>query len=316
MKAMLLLVLSFFTATLVAADRSALRSEIMKVEHDFNQYCVEHGRLAGWMEYITDDAFLMNRRTVGREEARASFASEEKDTSTLTWEPSYADVSVSGDLGYSWGIWISRGDGPDGKPAERRGIYLTIWRKQADGRWKFVFDGGRPLTDEVIAGIHRSLKDYPAADYAFPAPTPTDAATLREQLIEFDLAFSHEAVTQGQRPAFLAHLADEVLLLDRGVRTRAAAADYMEKEGDTKAISWKPFYADVSTAGDLAYVCGEWLFKGPGADGKPTEAAGVYSAIWKRQADGAWKMVFDNGRPYPRDVIDRLKQRLAEVHPQ
>jgi ketosteroid isomerase-like protein len=136
---------------------------------------------------------------------------------------------------------------------------------------------------------------------------------LKKQLTDLDLAFSNEAVTGGQRGAFLAHMADEALLLDRGVRTRAAAADLMEKEGETKALSWAPFYVDVSAAGDLAYICGEWLFKGPGADGKPSEATGVYSAIWKRQADDSWKFVFDNGRPYPREVIERLKQRLAEV---
>ncbi len=306
----LLLLFALCAGILGAADRATTRQEIIQVERAFNQYCIDHGRAAGWMEFIADHAYLMNRKTVGREEARASFVGEADDGS-LTWTPSYADVSVSGDLGYSWGIWVSKGNGPDGNPAERRGIYLTIWRRQSDGHWKFVFDGGRPLADDVIASIHQSLKDHPAADYALPVATPTDAATLRKQLTEFDLAFSNEAVTQGQRGAFLSRLADEVLLLDRGVRTRAAAAGYMEKEGDSKATSWAPFLVDVSAAGDLAYVCGEWVFKGPGADGKPAEATGVYSAIWKRQADGTWKLVFDNGRAFPRDVIDRIKQRLT-----
>lgn len=312
MFAKLLLVFTLALGPLFATDRTALREEILRVERDFNQYCMDHGRAAGWMEFIADHAYLMNRQTVGRAEARASFVGEPTDSS-LTWTPSYADVATSGELGYSWGVWISKGAGPDGKPAERRGIYLTIWRKQADGRWKFVFDGGRPLADDAIARIHQSLKDHPAADYSFPAPTPTDAATLKRQLIEFDLAFSNEAVTQGQRGAFLSRLADEALLLDRGVRTRAAAADSMAKEGDSKSTSWSPFLVDVSAAGDLAYVCGEWVAQAIAPDGKPAETTGVYSAIWKRQADSSWKMVFDNGRAFPRASIDRIKARLAEV---
>jgi ketosteroid isomerase-like protein len=69
----------------------------------------------------------------------------------------------------------------------------------------------------------------------------------------------------------------------------------------------------MAAAGDLALVWGEWLAKGTGADSQPSELTGVYSAIWKRQADQTWKMVFDNGRPYSRAIIASLKTRLAAL---
>ena len=153
--------LLFCVATLATALTAApVRpiGEIVAVERAFNRHCIDHGRAAGWMAYVAEDAYLMNRNTLGRTEAEASFAAEAGDTSSLTWEPSFADASLSGDLGYSWGIWMVKGTGPDGKPLQRRGIYMTAWRRQADGNWKFVFDGGRPLAEDAIAAIHESLR--------------------------------------------------------------------------------------------------------------------------------------------------------------
>jgi ketosteroid isomerase-like protein len=252
----------------------------------------------------------MNRNTLGRTEAEASFAAEAGDTSSLTWEPSFADASLSGDLGYSWGIWVVKGSGPDGKPLQRRGIYMTAWRRQADGKWKFVFDGGRPLSEEAIAAIHESLRVQPAADYAFAAKE-TVRAKLERELLDRDIAFSSMSLAQGAHTAFLAHLADEALLLDRGVRTKTAAVAKMATEPKDGTLSWTPLHVEMAAAGDLALVWGEWLANGLGPDGKPSELTGVYSAMWKRQADQSWKIVFDNGRPYPREIIERLKVRLA-----
>ncbi len=62
------------------------------------------------------------------------------DTSfILSWEPIYAKISGSGDLGYTYGTYTStvRATGEISK-----GTYVTVWEKQADGTWKFVLDTG------------------------------------------------------------------------------------------------------------------------------------------------------------------------------
>ena len=304
--------LSCLLTLVVTSNAAPVRpvEEIVAVERAFNRHCIEHGRPAGWMAYVADDAYLMNRNTLGRAEAQASFAAEAGDTSSLTWEPSFADASLSGDLGYSWGIWVVKGTGPDGKPLQRRGIYMTAWRRQADGKWKFVFDGGRPLAEDAIAAIHESLRSHPAADYAFAAKE-TSRTKLERELLDTDIAFSRMSLAHGAHAAFLSHLADEALLLDRGVRTKAAALAKMASEPKDGTLSWAPLHIEMAAAGDLALVWGEWLARGAGPDGKPSELTGVYSAVWKRQVDQSWKIVFDNGRPYPRETIESLKARLA-----
>jgi ketosteroid isomerase-like protein len=64
---------------------------------------------------------------------------------TLSWTPIRGEVIGAGDVGYTTGRSIFRQKDPNGKVTERRGQYVTIWRKQTDGSWKVVFDTGSTL---------------------------------------------------------------------------------------------------------------------------------------------------------------------------
>ena len=55
---------------------------------------------------------------------------------SLTWEPTQAVVSRSGDLGYTSGAFELFARDADGNPVRREGNYVAIWRKQTDKTWK------------------------------------------------------------------------------------------------------------------------------------------------------------------------------------
>jgi ketosteroid isomerase-like protein len=78
---------------------------------------------------------------VGPDEAREFYAMRGAGTS-LTWRPLYAWVTGSNDLGFTVGESIATGRGPSGAAVQRFGKYLTVWRRQGDGTWKFVVEGG------------------------------------------------------------------------------------------------------------------------------------------------------------------------------
>ena len=63
--------------------------------------------------------------------------SSEADTKDISWQPFKAEASQSGDLGYTLGNWTFTT-----KDTIMYGTYYTIWKKQKDGSWKFVADGG------------------------------------------------------------------------------------------------------------------------------------------------------------------------------
>jgi hypothetical protein len=63
---------------------------------------------------------------------------------SLAWKPVFASVAESADLGFTVGEYINTIRGPTGAAVQRYGKYLTIWKRQKDGTWKFLVDGGNP----------------------------------------------------------------------------------------------------------------------------------------------------------------------------
>jgi len=58
------------------------------------------------------------------------------------WHPEIVELSGDGTLGLSRGPWVLRGKNAQGVEVERKGTFNSIWRRQADGGWKIVFDAG------------------------------------------------------------------------------------------------------------------------------------------------------------------------------
>ena len=62
----------------------------------------------------------------------------------LTWTARGADISRSGDLGYTWGEYEFREAVTNAVSPVHYGKYVTVWKVQPDGTWKFVADIGNP----------------------------------------------------------------------------------------------------------------------------------------------------------------------------
>ena len=61
---------------------------------------------------------------------------------TLVWHPVHGEVSEAGDLGFTVGNAVFTGYKEDGTKIVRYSKYLTVWKKQRDGSWRYVVDGG------------------------------------------------------------------------------------------------------------------------------------------------------------------------------
>jgi ketosteroid isomerase-like protein len=62
----------------------------------------------------------------------------------LTWKPDSAVVAASGDLGYTFGTNAVTIPDSTGKASTETGRYITVWRKNASGRWQCVMDYTTP----------------------------------------------------------------------------------------------------------------------------------------------------------------------------
>ena len=124
-----------------SGDREAIR----RADEDFSRYAQEHGIAEAFAAYAAPDATILpggSEPVRGPDAIRAFFASSAG--SVLIWKPYAAEVSSSGDLGYTLGTYESRSKDADGKPVSRYGKYCTIWKRQPDGKWKYVVDLGNP----------------------------------------------------------------------------------------------------------------------------------------------------------------------------
>lgn len=133
-----------------AADREALKAELVHTEAEFFQHALEHGFGPGLHAYMAEDAFIANSLILGREAQGAKVKAESGKVrpNVIRWKPLHAEVAASGDLGYTWGVAES-GPGKAG-PFKPYGIYVTIWKRQPDGKWKFVYDAATILTADAV----------------------------------------------------------------------------------------------------------------------------------------------------------------------
>jgi len=125
--------------------------ELLAVDRAFSELSADKGMKHAFLEYAAENVVMLrkNKLPVEGKNALAMHFTTFSDTGfVLTWEPLFADIAMSGDLGYTYGIYTSVNRGKDGSKTESRGTYVSIWRKDTAGNWKFVLDSGNEGTGE------------------------------------------------------------------------------------------------------------------------------------------------------------------------
>jgi ketosteroid isomerase-like protein len=132
------------TRPLASASEKATADTLRQLEGEFMKAAGERGS-AGYMSYYADDAVeVPNGGPIiqGKVNIAKGMGFLDQKDNHLTWTPVGADISASGDLGYTYGTYEFRSKDKDGKPVVDHGKYTSIWKKQRDGSWKVVLDMG------------------------------------------------------------------------------------------------------------------------------------------------------------------------------
>ena len=149
MKKLLLLSLLCWVAPVLAADKTALKAELVRAENEFCRQAAVIGIPEAFVANMAEQSFNPGAGSLTRAEYAAG-ANAGSKSDKLTWLPLMVDVSGDGTLGYTWGKYEFTGTGSDGQPRTGSGIYLSIWKRQADGSWKFVYDGAPQMPPEAV----------------------------------------------------------------------------------------------------------------------------------------------------------------------
>lgn len=126
-----------------AANPKADKIALMEVDRAFSKLSLEKGMKQAFLEYIDSNGILLRPNHMPIIGAGAvDFLIQQDDRNfSISWRPNGADISSSGDLGYTYGVYVVV---PAEKDTAIYGTYVSIWKKQHDGSWKFSLDSGNP----------------------------------------------------------------------------------------------------------------------------------------------------------------------------
>jgi len=125
-----------------AGTAADCKQEIIRTEKEFEMMAAEKGLAEAFAFYASDSAVIRSRGKLisGKHEIWKHYTGLTQKDVSLKWSPDFVDVSASCDLGYTYGRFkFSFTDSTGGKVLDS-GYFHTVWKKQPDGRWRFVWD--------------------------------------------------------------------------------------------------------------------------------------------------------------------------------
>lgn len=197
----------------------------------------------------------------------------------LEWAPEWADASLDGEFGYTTGPWTA-GRRNDAAAPRAHGVYVTIWRRQADRVWRAILDMGTAGADPADATtVHTPARPPSRLDAA-------DSVALARSIHMVDEDFVEAAAADSA--ALAAFVSDETRFLRDGSLPAIGAVSANRAYTVTeRSALWTRSGFGVSRVGDLGFVFGTW--SSPARD----SATGAWLRIWRRDAAGDWKLALD-----------------------
>ena len=189
----------------------------------------------------------------------------------IQWWPDLAGIARSGELGFTTGP-ASYGGG------QRYSNYFTIWKKQPDGRWKWLIDQGTNRGAKPESDPDGAVTIVEAA-----SPSGLDPRREKQRLLAIDSREGGIALSDFAPEARLLGWSDTPANGRIAIAAARAGRDGLHTEQDG---------GEVSASGDLGWTCG---YAGWTEGGKTMR--GAYLRVWQRRDDG-WKILVENISPF------------------
>jgi ketosteroid isomerase-like protein len=130
-----------------------------------------------------------------------------------------------------------------------------------------------------------------------------------EDMVAAERRFVADVSARGMRDGFLAALADDAVAFQPGPVEGQRV--WSARKPNKNRLEWTPAMAEVAASGDLGYSVGPWRITPEGA-AKPA-AYGWFLTIWRKQADGHWKVLADHGIDSPEAAFPAAVQRRGAI---
>ena len=265
----LLVALAALAPVGTAAQSSPL-DEVIAAERAFAADTRERGFKQGFLASVAPDGFVLQPGPTPARPGLEALPDASPPGPPLHWWPQFAGVANSGDLGFTTG----------GATIPVR--YFTVWQRQPDGSWRWLYDGGPRLQAPLAGGDTDPVVRLPAATAAAGSP---EAALAEVRPLEAELA---TLAAEDAAAARLRFLAEDGLAAGSPIASlpgREQQSAELARQPARQAL--RPLGGVASRAGDMVFTWGESRWT---RDDQPRW--GHYARIWQKRAEG-WRIVAD-----------------------
>jgi len=137
---------------------------------------------------------------------------------------------------------------------------------------------------------------------SFACQAPVDVEKEKGDLLQTDFDFAKASMENGAAEAFNMYLDDNAMQMSGGsypLMGRAKIYESMKGYKGDYDLLWEPQDGNVSKSADMGWTWGLSTFVVKNEDGTKKEYYGKYLNVWKKQADGSWKVLVDIGNENP-----------------
>jgi ketosteroid isomerase-like protein len=139
----LLMVVIFASSCQQHAHKEKVKEKIFQTEKAFEKMTAEKGIEEAFYYFADEDAVIHRENDTlikGKENIRIYYGKKNLKNAVVNWTPDYINVSDCGTLGYTYGKYVWKIRNNEGAIKEIKGIFHTVWKKQKDNTWKYVWD--------------------------------------------------------------------------------------------------------------------------------------------------------------------------------
>jgi ketosteroid isomerase-like protein len=243
---------------------------LVQAEKNFAAYSVANSTKEAFLKFLDSAGIIFNNGKPAN--GIMTWKKREKGSGVLNWHPQFAEISGSGDFGYTTGPWTLQNSSNDTVVA--RGQYTTVWQINAKGEWKFLVDLGVGNTPPNLA---TEVKKIDVGKRAPSGASQHDSPVIAENNFLV-------AVSKDKSKAYKKYLSAKSILNRNGYLPATTSADQKKLLDLTSStIQYKLDGAGMSSNMDLGYTYGTSIINGKTDN---------YLRIWRWEKD-EWKIALE-----------------------
>jgi ketosteroid isomerase-like protein len=225
-----------------------------------------------FLSFLSEDAVLFRQGAATN--GRQLWEGTKPDSTLLNWWPVVAEISASGDIGYTTGPYQYFANRNDKTPVDN-GYYSTIWKKQKNGEWKINIDLGVSLDQ---------IKDLPSALSLVEPLEKQRSVKQKVSSIDAELNQRLNNTLKSIDPKFLARN----FRIHRGsIDPAIGTTSSVENSEANRRFRFEHAGGEESISRDLAYTYGNVTSSDNDGEHKLN-----YLRVWKNEK-GEWRIVLD-----------------------